>query len=92
MEGKSLQRCAAERTQELPGAEVAHPFGPDWDVFTVRSRVFMLQADLTGDPLVILKASPADGEALQQAHEEITPRHHMNKWPVDPQTFGQRTP
>ena len=61
MGGKTLQQHATDRAEELPGAELTHPFGEDWDVFKVRGKVFMLQTDATGEPIVILKAAPADG-------------------------------
>jgi len=51
-----IQRLAAARTQELPGTGASWPFGPDWDAFKVRDRVFMLQTRTTGEPIVILKA------------------------------------
>jgi len=79
MHGKKLQERAAERTQELPGAELTHPFGEDWDVYKVRDKVFMLHTDVSGEPVVILKASPADGLSLREAFEDITPGYHMNK-------------
>lgn len=79
MKGKRLQERAAMRTQDLPGAELTHPFGEDWDVYKVCDKVFMLQTDITGEPIVILKSSPADAKALRQQHEDITPGYHMNK-------------
>ena len=79
MHNTKLQERAARRTQELPGAELTHPFGEDWDVYKVRGKVFMLQTALAGEPIVILKATPADGRSLREAHTEITPGHHMNK-------------
>lgn len=79
MDGTQLQERAAARTQELPGAELTHPFGEDWDVYKVRGKVFMLQTAVTGEPIVILKAAPADGRSLREAHAEITPGYHMNK-------------
>lgn len=79
MNGHSLQQRAAQRSQELPGAELTHPFGPDWDVFKVHGKVFMLQTDVTGESLVVLKAAPQDGQVLQQMHAGITPGYHMNK-------------
>lgn len=79
MHGKELQERAAERTQELPGAELAHPFGEDWDVFKVRGKVFMLHTEVSGEPVVILKAAPADGLSLREAFDDITPGYHMNK-------------
>ncbi|MFP3462787.1 MmcQ/YjbR family DNA-binding protein [Arthrobacter globiformis] len=79
MKGTKLQEQAAARTQELPGAELTRPFGEGWEVWKVRGKVFMLQTDTTGEPIVILKAAPADGRALQESHEDVTPGYHMNK-------------
>lgn len=64
---------------ELPGAYLEHPFGPEWDVFKVRGKVFMLQSDATGTPMVTVKSDPADSRMLRESYESITPGYHMNK-------------
>jgi predicted DNA-binding protein (MmcQ/YjbR family) len=79
MNGEELQEHARERVREPPGADLEHPFGPDWDVYKVRDKVFMLLTDVTGEPIVILKADPEDGRVLREQHETITPGYHMNK-------------
>lgn len=79
MRRDELQQRAAARADELPGAELTHPFGEEWDVYKVRDKVFMLQTALSGDPIVVLKSSPADSEALRSDHDDITPGYHMNK-------------
>lgn len=79
MDGQTIQQYAADRTQELPGAYLDHPFGPDWDVYKVRGKVFMLQTDITGEAIVVLKSAPADSVALREAYTDITPGYHMNK-------------
>ena len=79
MQGRTLQEQAAQRAQELPGAELTHPFGEGWDVFKVRGKVFMLQTGVTGEPIVVLKAEPSEAEALRAAHSDVTPGYHMNK-------------
>ncbi|XVX18618.1 MmcQ/YjbR family DNA-binding protein [Actinomycetota bacterium] len=79
MDGKTLQQLADDRAEELPGSELTHPFGEDWEVFKVRGKVFMLHTDVTGEPIVILKAAPADVRSLQTEHEDISPGYHMNK-------------
>ncbi|WP_309068972.1 MmcQ/YjbR family DNA-binding protein [Microbacterium sp.] len=79
MNGDTLQQCARDRVEELPGAGLEHPFGPEWEVFKVRNRVFMLLTAVTGEPIVIVKAAPHDGEALREQHDDITPGYHMNK-------------
>lgn len=58
MDGKTLHERAAARAEELPGAELTHPFGPEWDVFKVRGKVFMLQTGVTGEAIVTLKSDP----------------------------------
>ena len=97
MDGNRLLERAAARAEELPGAELTHPFGPGWDVWKIRGRVFMLQTVLrgaraedaehargadragAGEPIVTLKAAPADGRVLREARDDITPGYHMNK-------------
>lgn len=79
MNGEELQERARARVDELPGAVLELPFGPDWEVFKVRDKVFMLMTDVTGEPIVILKTDPEDSKALQEQHDDITPGYHMNK-------------
>jgi predicted DNA-binding protein (MmcQ/YjbR family) len=79
MHGDTLQNRARKRADELPGTGLEHPFGPDWEVHKVRGKVFMLMTEVTGEPMVILKADPQDAEALRRAHDDITPGYHMNK-------------
>lgn len=79
MKSDSVQQCARDRVHELPGAGLEHPFGPDWEVFKVRDKVFMLMTEITGEPIVIVKADPQDARALRDEHADITPGYHMNK-------------
>jgi predicted DNA-binding protein (MmcQ/YjbR family) len=79
MNGSTLQKIAADRAEELPGAQLEHPFGPDWEVFKVRGKVFMLMTEVPGRPVVILKADPAEALALREHNSHITPGYHMNK-------------
>ena len=79
MNGEKLQELARARVEELPGADLEHPFGPGWEVFKVRDKVFMLMTDVACEPIVILKTDPEDSKALQQQHDDITPGYHMNK-------------
>ncbi|MCP2170078.1 MmcQ/YjbR family DNA-binding protein [Goodfellowiella coeruleoviolacea] len=75
----SLHRTAADCAQELPGAQLGHPFGDDWEVFKVRGKVFMLMTEVPGRPVVILKADPGEALALRAHNSHITPGYHMNK-------------
>jgi predicted DNA-binding protein (MmcQ/YjbR family) len=79
MDGEQLQEHAQARAQELPGADLEHPFEPGWDVYKVRDKVFMLLTEITREPIVIVKAVPEEGKALREQHEDITPGYHMNK-------------
>ncbi|MDX2548565.1 MmcQ/YjbR family DNA-binding protein [Streptomyces sp. WI04-05B] len=79
MNGSALHRSAALRAEGLPGARLEHPFGPDWEVFKVRGKVFMLMTEVPGRPVVILKADPGEAHALREQYRHITPGYHMNK-------------
>ncbi|MEU4250928.1 MmcQ/YjbR family DNA-binding protein [Amycolatopsis sp. NPDC026612] len=78
MNGSTLQKTAADCAGELPGARLEHPFGPGWEVFKVRGKVFMLMTEVPGRPVVILKADPGDAIALREQNSHITPGYHMN--------------
>ena len=75
----SLQERSATRAEELPGAERTHQSTGDWEVWKVSGKVFMLQTAMPGEPVVILKADPADAVSLREAHAQISPGYHMDK-------------
>ncbi|MGO1978989.1 MmcQ/YjbR family DNA-binding protein [Brachybacterium tyrofermentans] len=79
MDGEALQEIAHRRAEELPAAEATRPFGPEYDVFKVVGKMFLLFTEVRGEQIVVLKADPRDSEALRQAHRDITPGYHMNK-------------
>lgn len=79
MNGTDLHKTAAACAEGLPGAALEHPFGPDWEVFKVRGKVFMLMTEVSGRPVVILKADPGEAQALREQYSHITPGYHMNK-------------
>ena len=79
MKGSKLQSIAREAADELPGASMSHPFGPEYEVFKVRGKVFMILTEVTGDPIVIIKSDPEESKALQESWSDITPGYHMNK-------------
>lgn len=83
MDGSALHTTAADCAQELPAAELEQPFGPDWEMFKVRGKVFMLMTEVPGRPVVILKAEPGEVRALQEHNSHITPGYHMNKEALD---------
>ena len=81
MDGDDLHALGRNVVEELPGAEVDYPFGPDCEVSRVRGKVFLLAGFLPagGGPILPLKVAPEDSRALREAYEWITPGYHMNK-------------
>ncbi|GAA4516845.1 MmcQ/YjbR family DNA-binding protein [Brevibacterium yomogidense] len=92
MNGEELHDFARESALELPGASAEWPFGPEYEVFKVRGKVFLMLThvpenstgygvddELRGQAVITLKADPQDSEALQQEHPQVTPGYHMNK-------------
>ena len=79
MKGQRLQEVAREVAEQLPASTMGHPFGPEYEVFKVKGKVFMLLTEVPGDPIMILKADPEESQALRQSHDDITPGYHMNK-------------
>ena len=79
MDGRALQRRASERAKQLPGSYLDHPFGDEWDVHKVRGKVFMLQTELDGEPVITVKTHPDDALALLSTHASIAVGYHMNK-------------
>lgn len=79
MKGRQVQDAAREVAEGLPASAMSHPFGPEYEVFKVKGKVFMLLTEVPGDPIAVLKADPEDSLALRESHEDITPGYHMNK-------------
>lgn len=79
MNRTDLIHVAADHALTLIGSELVYPFGPDWDVYKVRGRVFMLLTTVENDPLVTVKVAPADSLALRASFPDISPGYHMNK-------------
>lgn len=79
MDGQTLHTCAKRLALELPFTEHCWPFGPEYDVFKVGGKIFMLVSELRGRPLVNLKADPQKSLLNQQIYPSIEPGYHMNK-------------
>lgn len=76
---QALHETAMRTAAGLPGVTHEHPFGPEWEVFTVSGRVFLLVTDVPGEPVAVLKCDPEDALALREQHAGVTPGYHMNK-------------
>ncbi|QPE60147.1 hypothetical protein IMP23_17250 [Escherichia coli] len=56
MDKQSLHETAKRLALELPFVELCWPFGPEFDVFKIGGKIFMLSSELRGvlrDPLII---------------------------------------
>lgn len=58
MDHRSLHDNAHRIALELPFTEHCWPFGPEYDVFKVGGKIFMLTATVRGRALVNLKCDP----------------------------------
>ncbi len=79
MDGVRLLEIAMETAAELPAVTHEHPFGPEWEVFKVVGKVFLLATEVPGEPIVTLKCEPEHSQGLQQRYAEVVPGYHMNK-------------
>ena len=79
MDGQMLHTCAPRLALELPFTEHCWPFGPEYDVFKVGGKIFMLVTELRGRPLINLKSDPQKSLLNQQIYPSIKPGYHMNK-------------
>ncbi|EAW6184601.1 MmcQ/YjbR family DNA-binding protein [Salmonella enterica] len=64
---------------ELPFTEHCWPFGPQYDVFKVGGKIFMLFTEHHCHPVVNLKSDPQKSLVNQQIYPSIAPGYHMNK-------------
>lgn len=79
MDGKTLHEKAQEFALTLPFSEPAWPFGPEYDVFTVEGKIFMIKMSLRGEHIVNLKVDPEQSLLHQTIYPHIKPGYHMNK-------------
>ncbi|CAM8679412.1 MmcQ/YjbR family DNA-binding protein [Leclercia sp. M-A074-M] len=79
MDSKTLAACAKQVALELPFTEQCWPFGPDYDVFKVGGKIFMLIGVAHGRLHVSLKSDPQKSLLNQQIYRSIEPGYHLNK-------------
>ncbi|PNF11939.1 hypothetical protein A6J71_18070 [Enterobacter cancerogenus] len=79
MDSKSLQEHAMRVALALPFTEHCWPFGPEFDVFKVGGKIFMLVAVAHGRPHVSLKSDPEKSLLNQQIYHGVEPGYHLNK-------------
>ncbi|WP_080166634.1 MmcQ/YjbR family DNA-binding protein [Salmonella enterica] len=79
MDGQTLHACAKRCALELPFTEHCWPFGPQYDVFKVGGKIFMLFTEHHCRPVVNQKSDPQKSLVNQQIYPSIAPGYHMNK-------------
>ncbi|MGX5013171.1 MmcQ/YjbR family DNA-binding protein [Enterobacter asburiae] len=79
MDSNSLQAHAKRVALEMPFTEHCWPFGPEYDVFKVGGKIFMLMATAHGRPHVSLKSDPEKSLLNQQIYRGVEPGYHLNK-------------
>ncbi|MGY1823022.1 MmcQ/YjbR family DNA-binding protein [Geodermatophilus sp. SYSU D00079] len=79
MDGEALLDVAEQAAMELASTSWEHPFGPDWDVFKVGGKVFLLTTQVPGRAVVTVKCEPEVAAELIAAHPHISPGYHMDK-------------
>ncbi|WP_370515041.1 hypothetical protein [Glutamicibacter sp. JC586] len=53
-----IVQLAREKGEQLPESMLEYPFGPDWDVFKISGKVFMLIAEVTDSQTSFSKLRP----------------------------------
>ena len=97
MDKQSLHETAKRLALELHFVELCWPFGPEFDVFKIGGKIFMLSSELRGVPFINLKSDPQKSLLNQQIYPSIKPGYHMNKkhwisvYPGEDQTFIKNT-
>jgi predicted DNA-binding protein (MmcQ/YjbR family) len=79
MDRQDLQTVAHEYARDLPEVTLEHRVAPNWEVYKVGGKVFMLMTDMPGHPVVTVKADPDDAVRLREQYAEITVGYHMDK-------------
>ncbi len=79
MTPEMLHPCAHRHRPDLPVYRALLAFGPEYDVFKVDGRIFMITMTIRGWALVNLKAEPQKSLLNQEIYRSIEPGYHMNK-------------
>ncbi len=77
--GAKIQQIVADVAAKLSGATCTQPFGPEYDVFKVKGKVFAMTTEVPGEKIVTLKCDPDRAAILREVHETVTAGYHMNK-------------
>lgn len=79
MDEQTLYDNARRLALEYPFTEYCWPFGPEYDVFKVGGKIFMIATEFNNKSVINLKSDPEKSLLNQQIYPSITPGYHMNK-------------
>lgn len=79
MNGDQLHQVAIEIARNLPFSEQTHPFGPEYEVFKILEKMFMLTVEVSGVKKINVKCDPYKSQEYQELYSFIIPGYHMNK-------------
>ena len=79
MDDETLLDLAEQTALQLASSTWEHPFGPDWDVFKVGGKVFLLTTQVPGRAVVTVKCEPELGAELVAGDPHVSPGYHMSK-------------
>ena len=63
----------------LPQTKEDYPFGPDFQGFKIKNKLFALMTTREGVERVNLKCDPEEAIILREIFEDVIPGYHMNK-------------
>lgn len=64
---------------DLPGADETFPFGPEMRVWKVGGKIFAIESEHLGRPVVSVKALPENVVHLVAGVDGVAPGYHLNK-------------
>ncbi|OAM13771.1 hypothetical protein AZK46_00985 [Acinetobacter baumannii] len=79
MNGEQLHQLAIEAACNLPFSEQTYPFGPEYEVFKILEKIFMLTVEVSGVKMINVKCDPYKSQEYQELYPFIIPGYHMNK-------------
>lgn len=79
MNGEQLHQLAIEAARNLLFSEQTHPFGPEYEVFKILEKMFMLTVEVSGIKMINVKCDPYKSQEYQELYPFIIPGYHMNK-------------
>ncbi|HFG6879102.1 TPA: MmcQ/YjbR family DNA-binding protein [Acinetobacter baumannii] len=79
MNGEQLHQLAIEAARNLLFSEQTHPFGPEYEVFKILEKMFMLTVEVSGIKMINVKCDPYKSQEYQELYPFIIPGYRMNK-------------